>query len=994
MSHRTRRGAIEAILVLSFLSIAFAATAQEIKPSANILLPYFEIRLPDDQAAGAVDTTFGLVNASAAATEVEFVVYTNWGIPVLTFTDTLRRTEARVIDLDNWIAHGQLPDRTLNASELAELHAALTGLPSPQDHLYRGTATKEGVATGYLIVRTVRPRTEVLWGDRYSLEPMTDYFQGETLSALNDNLEAECTRHGIRFSNSGALFEGTELIIWTGRSFQPSPTPEPVGAKVQLVSSIYDDAGNHIQDCHRELIAVQVLPACHLENLPPLGWLDMQMDQPSFVMEHLHSVTAASAELHAWCLPAEMDLEGPAVRIEKFVNNLDADNRPGAQVAIGSELHFDYHVKNTGAVPLLNVSVTDSEDLTVTCPRTSLEPDDTMVCTATSTALPCAHRNIGTVTARTASGAEVTDRDPGWYTAAYDAALTFEKKVNGEDADAQPGVEVAEGAAVTFTFVVTNTGAAPLSDIRVKDNQNIQVSCPADTLEPATSMTCTAAPIVAATGQHDNTATVTARTPCRDEVTATDAAHYYVAAPKRPAIDVEKFVNGEDADAPTGPVVDIGSFVTFRYVVTNTGDVPLTDVEMEDPGFLTCTTALVAAGASFECGIGVTAVAGQHENVATVHGHWQAETLEDSDAGHYFGAEPARPAIDLEKHVNGADADLASDPLHLTTGSSVVFTYHVTNSGNVILAQVAVTDDTGPDIVCPKTQLMPGEAMTCLSTTTARSGLQTNIGTATGTAGHDESATQVTDSDPANYYGDPAPAPAIDIEKFVNGNDADTADAAYAVPVGTSLTFTYVVTNKGNVSLTSVSVSDDTGLTVTCPKTLLQPDETMTCTATETALAGLHANTGTATGTASGDPPTIVSDNDPANYQGQVAQGCTPGYWKNHTDSWAAAEVSPSQAVDSVFGSANPNFPTLGNATMLAALAFGGGPGTAGAAEILLRAGVAALLNAAHPAVNYPLTVADVVSTVNAALASNARDPMLAQAAVLDSKNNLGCPLN
>ncbi|HET8797233.1 MAG TPA: hypothetical protein VFO89_06090, partial [Thermoanaerobaculia bacterium] len=77
-----------------------------------------------------------------------------------------------------------------------------------------------------------------------------------------------------------------------------------------------------------------------------------------------------------------------------------------------------------------------------------------------------------------------------------------------------------------------------------------------------------------------------------------------------------------------------------------------------------------------------------------------------------------------------------------------------------------------------------------------------------------------------------------------------------------------------------------------------------------------------------------------------------------------------------------------------AALGFGGGPGVSGAAEILLRAGVAALLNAAHPSVAYPQTPSTVLTTVNAALASGNRDTMLALAAQLDADNNRGCPLN
>ena len=49
-----------------------------------------------------------------------------------------------------------------------------------------------------------------------------------------------------------------------------------------------------------------------------------------------------------------------------------------------------------------------------------------------------------------------------------------------------------------------------------------------------------------------------------------------------PAINIVKFVNGQDADSPTGPHVAAGSTVTFTYVVTNPGNVPLSGVVVTD----------------------------------------------------------------------------------------------------------------------------------------------------------------------------------------------------------------------------------------------------------------------------------------------------------------------------------------------------------------------------------------------------------------------------
>jgi hypothetical protein len=122
-------------------------------------------------------------------------------------------------------------------------------------------------------------------------------------------------------------------------------------------------------------------------------------------------------------------------------------------------------------------------------------------------------------------------------------------------------------------------------------------------------------------------------------------------------------------------------------------------------------------------------------------------------------------------------------------------------------------------------------------------------------------------------------------------------------------------------------------------------------------------------------------------------EGCTPGYWKNHTDSWAGTGYTPGQTAGSVFSGAS-SFPSLASKTLLQTLQGGGGSGAEGAARILLRAAVAALLNAGHAGVDYAQTTAEILADVNAALSSGDRNTMLDLAAELDSDNNLGCPLS
>ncbi|HEX2174059.1 MAG TPA: hypothetical protein VHL09_16630 [Dehalococcoidia bacterium] len=118
--------------------------------------------------------------------------------------------------------------------------------------------------------------------------------------------------------------------------------------------------------------------------------------------------------------------------------------------------------------------------------------------------------------------------------------------------------------------------------------------------------------------------------------------------------------------------------------------------------------------------------------------------------------------------------------------------------------------------------------------------------------------------------------------------------------------------------------------------------------------------------------------------------GCGPGFWRSHGQAWVLTGYTVGTAVGSVFVEAD-GFPQLASMTLFQALGGGGGPGTAGAARILLRAGVAALLNAAHPDLNYPRSVDDVIADVDEALASNDRPTMLSLAAALDEDNNLSC---
>ncbi|MBA2488564.1 MAG: hypothetical protein H0V36_04470 [Chloroflexi bacterium] len=128
-------------------------------------------------------------------------------------------------------------------------------------------------------------------------------------------------------------------------------------------------------------------------------------------------------------------------------------------------------------------------------------------------------------------------------------------------------------------------------------------------------------------------------------------------------------------------------------------------------------------------------------------------------------------------------------------------------------------------------------------------------------------------------------------------------------------------------------------------------------------------------------------------------EGCTPGYWKQaqHFDSWE--EYSPSTTLASVF--TLPAYfasSEYGDDTFLEALNYGGGSGLTSKARQLLRAAVAAFLNAASEDVGYPYRrfsdPGNMLASVNSALASQNQTTITNLKDDLDAKNNLGCPLD
>ncbi len=444
------------------------------------------------------------------------------------------------------------------------------------------------------------------------------------------------------------------------------------------------------------------------------------------------------------------------ITIEKFTNGFDADTPTGPVIRVGDPVLWTYLVTNTGNTSISSYAVADDLLGPAICPRPVLVPGSSVLCHLTGTAEEGQYANVGTVTATDILGQPLTDSDPSHYLGIR-PELTIEKATNGDDADAPTGPFVPVGGPVTWDYEVTNTGSSTITDLVVLDFRigggSIVAGCAPTTLDPGEVATCQATG-VAIPGQYANLAVAVGRDQFGELVADLDPSHYFGA---ESAITLEKYTNGVDADEPSGVLIPVGGVVEWSYVVLNSGNSALSDIELVDDqiGPVACPQDTLAAGAEMTCTATGTAERGQYANIATVTAVDQAETpVSDDDPSHYFGY---LIDIDIEKATNGEDADDPTGPA-IPVGDPVTWTYVVTNPGDFAIKEVVVTDDQGLSPVFEDGDtngdglLDPGETWTYSAAGTAESGQYANVATVDGLA-TDEGETPVTDSDPSHYIG-------------------------------------------------------------------------------------------------------------------------------------------------------------------------------------------------------------------------------------------------
>jgi len=213
------------------------------------------------------------------------------------------------------------------------------------------------------------------------------------------------------------------------------------------------------------------------------------------------------------------------LHMEKYTNDILVDEQSKIpHIKVGSTVTWKYVIYNDSTkLAIDNIKVVDDKEGNITCPKTRLEPSESMECKKTGIAKEGLYSNLGSVTG-TSGDKNLTDEYPSNYYGTV-AKIDIEKLTNGKDSDAAPGEKLEVGSKVTWEYIVKNVGNVKLTNIEVNDDKEGAVTCPKDELDVNETMTCTKEGVVKE-GEYENHAIAKATSEDGEVTSDSDGSHY------------------------------------------------------------------------------------------------------------------------------------------------------------------------------------------------------------------------------------------------------------------------------------------------------------------------------------------------------------------------------------------------------------------------------------------------------------------------------------
>jgi len=557
------------------------------------------------------------------------------------------------------------------------------------------------------------------------------------------------------------------------------------------------------------------------------------------------------------------------------------------ELVAGETITYSFKATNTGNVTLTDVKINEGDFSgsgklsAITCPEEakSLLPGQSVTCTATYRVTQDDVNRGSVKNTATATGTPPNGGDPV-TSAPADATVPQDPKPGISLVKSADKTKLVVGDTVKYSFVVTNTGNVTLTDVTVNEGafsgsgKMSAITCPeeAKSLAPGAQVTCSATYRVTQedvdAGTLVNTATATGTPPNGGEPVVSDPSAVKIPEDPKPGIALVKSADKTELVA--------GETIAYSFKVTNTGNVTLTDVMVNEGAFsgsgklsgVTCPDAAKALlpGQSVTCTATYQVTQadvdrGSVENTATATGT-------PPNGGEPVNSPPSKVTVPQDPKP-GISLVKSADKTELVAGETVKYSFAVTNTGNVTLADVKINEHdfsgsgTLSAVTCPAgaKALAPGAQVTCSATYRVTqedvdAGKVTNTATATGTP---PNGGEPVTSDPSKVALPQDPKPGISLVK--------SADKT-KVKAGEEIIYTFLVTNTGNVTLKGVAVNEGAFSgsgklsALSCPEgaSVLLPGQRVSCTASYTATeadaaAGAVHNTATATGTPPGGAP-------------------------------------------------------------------------------------------------------------------------------------------
>jgi uncharacterized repeat protein (TIGR01451 family) len=427
----------------------------------------------------------------------------------------------------------------------------------------------------------------------------------------------------------------------------------------------------------------------------------------------------------------------------------------------------------------------------------------------------------------------------------------------------------AEGSDIPYQFVLTNTGAVALSGITVTDPLVPQVTCDPlllGLLVVGGSVTCrgvhrvTPAEAVAGSVLLNTAYAEGTNTLVLPRIRSNTSSVSVPLVAPAPALTLAK--TGSLADADGNGKADVGERVAYSFTARNTGNVTLTQVGVVDPRVtgITPTAVTLAPGASqvftsapytvtqADVEAGTTLV-----NTATATGRTLAGVAAPTASSTATIAVNHGPAVTVTK-----DAVLTGGA---TVGATVDYAFRITNSGNVPLTGVTLSDPLvglsaitygtwpGATGALPVGGSVTATARYVVQQADIDAGAVANTATARGTS-------------PAGIVASGTAVRTVSLARTATMDFAKTATPGVVTGAGSVVSYAFRVQNTGSTTLTGVGISDPrpgvSALAYVWPQTpgTLAPGQVATATATYTvttadAVTGSVQNTATASATTS-----------------------------------------------------------------------------------------------------------------------------------------------